>query len=105
MAAKRKASDDAPQGEITRSGLRCEYRHHAALPAEKMLDLKNSDLVRGAAASLSGAPLTFFLRRELLYQAGGRGTVLRGVWRGAVAGIVIRHAAAGALMRSPPAVR
>jgi len=52
------------KAKFTRSDLEREWPHHVALPAETALGLKNTELVRGVAASLSALPLPYSLRRD-----------------------------------------
>jgi hypothetical protein len=51
------------KGEIDRGHLNREWPHHVALAAEKVRGLANSETVRGFAATLSVAPLTYPLNR------------------------------------------
>jgi hypothetical protein len=52
------------KAEMTRSRLRRRWPHHVALPAEKVQDLENSEMVHSAANALSAVPLTYSLRRD-----------------------------------------
>jgi hypothetical protein len=52
------------KGKITRTGLRRRWPHHVALPPDKVLGLKSSEIVHRVAAALSVAPLRYFMRRD-----------------------------------------
>jgi hypothetical protein len=49
----------ARKGELNRGQLDRRWPHHVVLPAEAVRGLANSETVRGFAASLQAAPLTY----------------------------------------------
>jgi hypothetical protein len=51
------------KGEITHGDLKCKWPHHAALPAKKVGDPVNREVIFCAAGVLSARPLTYSLRR------------------------------------------
>jgi hypothetical protein len=52
------------KGEITRSDLKRKWPHHVALPAEKVRDRVNRDVIFCAAGVLAATPFTYFMRRD-----------------------------------------
>jgi hypothetical protein len=52
------------KGEITPADLKRKWPHHVALAADKVLGLKNSEIVRGFADTLSVAPRQLHMRRD-----------------------------------------
>jgi hypothetical protein len=52
------------KGEAARDDLKRKRPHHVALPAEKMRDLVNRQVISCAAGVLSATPLTYSLRLD-----------------------------------------
>jgi hypothetical protein len=54
------------KGELTKADLRRRWPHHVVLPADKLRELMNSEIVRTAAAALLAASLAYSMRRGAL---------------------------------------
>ena len=77
------------KGEVSRADIMRKWPHHVALAADKVRGIKNDEIVRGFADTLSVAPRPYHVRRDhnefrgvLLSQAGGRRRILQTLrWR------------------------
>jgi hypothetical protein len=52
------------KGEVSRADIMHKWPHHVALAAHKARGIKNDEMVRGFADTLSVAPRTYYLRRD-----------------------------------------
>jgi hypothetical protein len=52
------------KGEITHGDVNRKFPHHVALPAEKMRDPVDREVIFCAAGVLSATPLRYYLRRD-----------------------------------------
>jgi hypothetical protein len=52
------------KGGITQSDIKRKWPHHVALPAQKVRDSVNRQVIFCAAGVLSATPLTYSLRRD-----------------------------------------